>query len=512
MFLHKRMAVCLPLYQSVKKIILQEELIKKDDLVVVAVSGGADSLSLLVLLNMLRKEAHLPFSLHVAYLDHGLRGENAVRESRFVRLEAKKLGLPCTVGRVKAGEYKKKWNLSLEDAARRLRYSFLQQLALKLKADSIALGHNRDDQVETLLLNFLRGSGPDGLSGMSFRREAGENGVPLIRPLLNSSRKDIERFCRDRGLRPCFDETNLDPRYLRNKIRREVLPYLEKNVNPNLRAGLFRLSRLLALDKDFWGLVAEDRLAASILEEKPGRLVLDRESLAGEHEALQGRMLRLAVSRLLGSIPREADYSRTRAALALINKEKPRGVVLFPGGMEVSRSYQKVILQRVFSGKNRNPKKFFPVLLPVPGEVSAGPEGIIFRAKLSSPADLVWPPDGKKEAYLDFDRVLELSLSKRLQSGGDKDAAALIIRTRKPGDRFYPLGSPGKKKLKDYFIDRKISWEIRDLIPLVIAGDEIIWVAGTQISHLCRITKDTKRAVVLSLEPGLSFQARDANF
>ncbi len=497
------MVVFSPLYKSVKKIILQEELIKKDDLVVVAVSGGADSLSLLVLLNMLRKEANFPFSLHVAYLDHGLRGKNAVRESRFVRLEAKKLGLPCTVGRVKAGEYKKRWRLSLEDAARHLRYRFLQQLALKLKADSIALGHNRDDQVETLLLNLLRGTGPDGLSGMKLRRETGENGVPLIRPLLNSSRKEIERFCRDRGLKPRFDETNLDPRYLRNKIRRDILPYLEKNVNPNLRVGLFRLSLLLALDKDFWGLIAEDRLAASILEEKPGRLVLDREILVGEHEALQGRMLRLAVSRLLGSIPREVDYSRTRAALALVNKKKPRGVVLFPGGMEISRSYQKVILQRAFSGKNGNLKKFFPVLLPVPGEVSAGSEGIIFQARLSSPEDLVWPPDEKKEAYLDFDRVLDLSSLKGVHTSEDKGAAALIVRTRRPGDRFYPLGAPGKKKLKDYFIDRKISWEMRDLIPLVVAGDEIVWVSGMQISHLCRITKDTKRAVVLSFEPGL---------
>ncbi len=503
----------LPLYQSVKKIVLQEQLIKKDDLVIVAVSGGADSLSLLTILNLLRSEKDISFSLHVAHLDHGLRGESAAGDARFVRLEAKKLGLPCTVGKVKVREYQKRWSLSPEDAARHLRYRFLQQLAHKLRADSIAVGHNRDDQVETILLNFLRGTGPDGLAGMKLKREMGKNGVFLIRPLLSSSRKEIDRFCHDSGLRPRLDETNQDQYYLRNKIRLDVLPYLEKNVNPNLREGIFRLSRLLTTDKDFWERMAEDRLDAGILEEMTGCLVLDRNILAGEQEALQGRILRLAVSRLLGSIPREVDYHRTKAVLDLVNKKKPRGVVKFPGGMEISRNYERLFLRSSFSGKNWAFQPFFPVLLPVPGEISTGQDGIMLKARLSRPSDLVWPPDEKQEAYLDLNRVLEL-ISPKSSSAGEKTGfATLLVRSRKPGDRFYPLGAPGAKKLKDFFIDRKIPWEVRDLIPLVIAGNEIIWVAGVQISHLCRISEDTKQAVVLSLflDCGSSVE-KDGNF
>ncbi|NLX91612.1 MAG: tRNA lysidine(34) synthetase TilS [Firmicutes bacterium] len=488
-----------PFYESVKKVIINEQLIKKDDKVVVAVSGGADSLSLLILLNRLRSEPGFSFNIHVAHLNHGLRGESAARDAQFVRLTAKRFGLPCTVGRVKAGEYKKRWGLSPEDAARRLRYRFLQQVALKIRADSIAVGHNRDDQVETVLLNILRGTGPDGLTGMKLRRDMKKSGVILIRPLLNFSRREIENFCRESGFNPRLDETNLDPRYLRNKIRKDVIPYLEKNVNPKLKEGLLRLSRLLTLDKDFWDHFVEDRFKTVVLEEKPGCLLLDRRLFAREHEALQGRMLRLAVSRLLESVPRGVDYRRIRAALDLVNKNKPRGAVFFPGGMALIRDYEKVILQTDFSGENCHLERFFPVLLPVPGEVSIGAQSIVLRARLSRPGNLAWPPDEKKEAYLDFDRVVELSSGKGPLAAEEKDIA-LQVRTRMPGDRFYPLGAPGKKKLKDYFIDRKISWKERDAIPLVVAGDEIIWVAGRQISHLCRITGETKKILILSLE------------
>lgn len=501
LFFRKRMSFISPFYESVKKVIFNEQLIKKDDKVVVAVSGGADSLSLLILLNRLRLEPGFSFNIHVAHLNHGLRGESAARDAEFVRLTAKQLGLPCTVGKVKAGDYKKRWGLSPEDAARHLRYRFLQQLALKIKADSIAVGHNRDDQAETILLNFLRGTGPDGLTGMKLRRDVGKGGILLIRPLLNFSRREIEKFCRESGFSPRFDETNLDPHYLRNRVRKDVLPFLEKAINPKLKEGLLRLSRLLTLDKDFWDHFVEERFKSVILEERPGCLVLDRGLLVREHEALQGRMLRFAVSRLLGSIPRGVDYRRIRAVLDLVNKDKPRGAVFFPGGIVLSRDYEKVILQTDFSGESCHLEQFFPVLLPVPGEVSIGAKGTVLRARLSRPGDLDWPPDEKKEAYLDFDRVLELSSQKGLPAGGEKDAA-LLVRTRMPGDRFYPLGAPGKKKLKDYFIDRKISWKERDRILLVVAGNEIIWVAGRHISHLCRITGDTKEVVILSLESG----------
>jgi len=498
------------LYRSVRRTVLQNGLIEKGDLIIVAVSGGADSLSLLHVLNRLSQESRFSFSLHVAHLDHGLRGARARRDADFVRSEAKRLGLPCSVGRVKAGELKKELGLSPEDAARRLRYRFLEQLALRRHAGLVAAGHNRDDQAETLLLNLFRGTGPDGLSGMELRRELGRgSGVFLIRPLLGVSRNEIDGFCRDNGLRPCFDRTNLDLHYLRNMIRRRVIPFLEENVNPNLREALDRLSQLQALDRDYWNRVAAARLAEVVLEESQDYLVLDLGLLSGDHEALQGRVLRLAIRQLLGSVPRRVSYMRMQELLGLAGGQKPGGTVVFPGLMEITRRYNRLLFrrkatwgaaaapelnlapdsaERCVSGDYLASQEFAPVLLSLPGDVRAGGdrEGKVFQARFIRPEEIVWPADPGKKVYLDLDKVNEIG------------ANQLLIRTRKPGDLFYPLGAPGKKKLKDYFIDRKLPREIRDNIKLVISGKEIIWVVGCEISHLVRVTEDTKHVLMLS--------------
>ncbi|MGI5881626.1 MAG: tRNA lysidine(34) synthetase TilS [Dethiobacteria bacterium] len=492
-----------PLYLSVKKTILQEQLINKGDRVVIAVSGGADSLSLLILLNRLRREPDLPFSLHVAHLDHGLRGKSAAGDAKFVRRMAKKLGLPCSVGIVQAEHYKRSRGLSLEDAARQLRYGFLEQLAARVGANCIVVGHNRDDQVETVLLNFLRGSGPDGLAGMNYSRKIGESGVALVRPLLNIKRREIEEFCWRYGFRPRLDETNKDPRFLRNRIRKEILPLLEKVVNPRLREGIFRLSQLFSLDRDCWEQITTDRLLAIQREGGPDSLTIDRQLFLGEHASLQGRIIRLVVKKLLGSIPREVGFHRIQATLDLINREKPRGAVHFPHGLIITRDYQKIkaFLPAVHREEKRSRQGCQTTFLPIPGEVGiAGYPHVILRASLSEACALVWPPDEERVAYLDFDKVFGLaSAGEGLPPGGNNDMV-LLVRRRQPGDRFYPLGAPGRKKLKDFFINHKISWRKRDFIPLVIAGEEIVWVVGRQISHLCRITEDTKKVIVLSLE------------
>ena len=492
------------LYRSVRKEILQRNLIDRNDLIIVAVSGGADSLSLLHILNQLSKEAGFSFSLHVAHLDHGLRGNQARRDADFVRSEAKKLSLPCTVGLVKADRFIKELGLSPEDGARRLRYRFLEQLASRLQARYVAAGHNRDDQAETLLLNLLRGTGPDGLAGMEYRRDLGQSGAFLIRPLLNTSRKEIDCFCRDRGLHPRFDRTNMDLRYLRNKVRRSVIPFLEKSVNPNLREGLFRLSRLQTLDRSYWTDIAAERLGAAVLEESPGYLILNLDVLAREHEALLGRILRLAISRLCGGVPRQAGYIHMQALLDVVKKNTPRGTVSFPGIMEIRRSYHKLIFTSATPEKNQAANQFTTVLLTIPGEARIDWLDKVLEGRLCSPGDLLWPPDMKKIAYLDYDRVLSLcssaSATDTLTGGERQDAAPrLLARSRASGDRFYPLGAPGSKKLKDFFIDRKIPMEERDDILLVLAGKEIVWIVGYEISQLCRITEATVCTLCLSL-------------
>ncbi len=485
---------------KVKEVILREHLIEENDLLIVAVSGGADSLSLLHVLNEIKLHGTVAFSLHVAHLNHGLRGKKAREDADFVRRVAAKMGLPCTIGEVNAETFRRRRGLSTEDAARRLRYRFLGQLAKRIAAASVAVGHNRDDQVETLLLNFLRGTGPDGLTGMRYSRKLGDDRVNLIRPLLEISREEINLYCREHDLAPRLDETNLDVRFKRNKIRLELLPYLEKEFNVNLRRALLRLSNILTLDRDYMEDAARKRLESIIFKEEPHCLALDAKALAGEHQALQGRILRQAVRRLLGGVPREIGHDHIRSMVNLCLEGAPHGMLHLPWGLRASRSYDNLML---YYREPLRPKVFTPFRIKVPGRADLPGTSMALAAEVVSPRELVWPPDREKEAYLDHDRVLQLAARSKAGKGqageGEEEGLVLTVRPRQPGDRFYPLGAPGKRKLKNYFINQKVPRGERDHVPLVVAGEEIIWVVGKQVSQLCRITERTERVLVFRL-------------
>ncbi|HAP31851.1 MAG TPA: tRNA lysidine(34) synthetase TilS, partial [Firmicutes bacterium] len=424
----------LELRSRVQELVLREHLIEKGDMVVVAVSGGADSLALLHVLNALKGEQSCSFSLYVAHLNHGLRGQAAREDAAFVRAEARRLGLPCITVEVDTRAFSHKHALSLEDGARRLRYRFLLQLARRIGAACVAVGHQCDDQVETLLLNFLRGTGLDGLTGMKYKRSLDE-GISLIRPLLEISREEIERYCRASGLTPRQDESNLSTEYTRNKIRLQLLPLLEREYNPGVRRGLQRLSRLLLLERDFLEKSAAAGLFRLLFKEDEDYLVLDGKGLLQEHGAMQGRILRLAVRRLSGAVPLEMGQLHLRMILKLLGEGSPHGVIHLPGGLRVSRSYDSLTLFY------RTPPRaragcFAPLSLTVPGQVVFPGTNLSLQAGLFAPEGLRWPPDGKKEAYLDFERVLLLLRGKEakacLPAGGPVE---LLVRTRLSGDR-----------------------------------------------------------------------------
>ncbi|NMB40637.1 MAG: tRNA lysidine(34) synthetase TilS [Firmicutes bacterium] len=496
------------LQERIKKTIFEEQLINDGDRIIAAVSGGADSLSLLYILNEIRQEKSISFSLHVAHLNHGLRGKQARGDAEYVRQEAEKAGLPCTVGIADTIAFGRRHKLSIEDAARRLRYRFLEQLSLRIGATGIAVGHNRDDQAETLLLNLLRGTGLDGLSGMKFKRKMKTGTHTLIRPLLGISRSDIEKYCRHKKLSPRLDATNRDTRFLRNKIRLELLPFLEKEYNPNIRKGLEQLSYLLTQDRNFLQGAALRRLNRIILkEEAASHLELDLKTLVDEHAAMQGRILRLAFQRLLGAIPREVGYRHIQAVLKLCREGPPHGTLDLPSGLKIARSYNTLEIVCGKSTKHSRTEDLSPFYLAVPGEKAIPGHNFFLQAAVLSPESLSWPPEQQREAYLDYDQAAKLAGAANVApgivtSGSNKDSLLLFVRPRREGDLFYPLGAPGRKKLKEYFIDQKIPLKKRDQIPLVLAGDHIIWIAGKQISHDCRVTDDTKKVLVLKLTPG----------
>lgn len=447
-------------------------LLEAEDCVLVAVSGGPDSLCLLHLLSRLAPRLRL--SLVVAHLNHGLRPE-AEAEAEVVRRLAARWTLPFEYRSVSVPAFKAGRKLTEEEAARILRYRFLLEAAQKHGAGKIALGHQRDDQAETVLFNILRGTGPDGLAGILPRRPLGP--VQLVRPLLEVTRREIERYCAVHGLKPVIDGSNLQAGYTRNRIRLELLPYLEEKYNPRVRDSLAGLAALAAADRAYLG-AAADKEFHSLAEVRGGRLLLQRRNLLALPEALQGRVARRALAYCL---PGKTIGRRQVRQLLDAARGGPGGTVDLPGGARLLRSGDHLLLgpARVFQETALVSRP-----LRVPGETVL-PGGGVIRARFAEPGELTWPPS-PQQAYLDYDSL----------------PGILSVRSRWPGAYFHPQGAPGGKKLKKFFIDCRMPRGERARHPLVVAGENVIWVAGLRIAHPFRVTGKTERVLVLEYQPG----------
>ncbi|MGI9952051.1 tRNA lysidine(34) synthetase TilS [Moorellaceae bacterium AZ2] len=451
---------------KVRRTINRYGLLDRGDKVVVGVSGGPDSLALLCCLLELRDEYGI--SLHVAHLNHLLRDEAAAREAAFVCRLAEGFGLPATVAARDVRAYQREHRLSLEEAAREVRYSFLREVAAKVGARKIAVGHQADDQAETVLLNLLRGSGLAGLKAMVPYREG------IIRPLLFVGRAEIEAYCREKGLKPCWDLTNWDTVYRRNKIRHELIPLLAREYNPAVVPALARTAALLAEENELLEEMARQGLAQIMLERGPASLLVDREAFLGLAPALQRRILRTAALEL-GS---GAEFEHVEALREIIRAGT--GTLTLPKGLQVWVEEGRVHFSR--PGQREMEAPVFSYPLRVPGVTPLPEIGRAIRAEvLPPPARVVAPPH---EAWLDREKV----------------QGPLMVRNWRPGDRFSPLGMKGSKKLQDLFVDAGIPAAERRRLPVVVAGENIIWVAGVRIGENYKITAATKEALHLVLE------------
>lgn len=465
------------MYRQVKRTVQQYKMLQAGETVLVGVSGGPDSLCLLHMMKELAAE--MDFSLHVAHLNHGIRGETAADDASFVREAAAEMGLPCTVHRVDTKEYGKLLKISVQDAARRLRYKFFKETAAAVGAAKVALGHHRDDLVETVILNFLRGTGLNGLAGIRPVRRM-EDGLIIVRPLIGLSRQEIEDYCRCCSLHPRIDESNLKALYQRNKVRLELIPYLEQEFNPNLMERVAALAETISLDQDYLNSEAHKALAALAREEGESHISLDREVLLDLPEALQRRVLRLALARLRGGDLRGVEHKHITSLVDLMQGEGYRCCHL-PYGLQATCDYDQFCLSRRTASAAR---RIRPVNLKIPGATVIAETGEVIRAEIASAENLRWPPVSRREGYLDYDRLQK----------------PLTVCSRWSGARFHPLGLSGTKKLKDYLIDEKVPREKRDLLPLVVSGSEIAWVAGLQVAHPFRVTEETKTVLILRLE------------
>lgn len=273
------------------------QLISAHDHILVAVSGGTDSLVLLHFLQNLAAAKQL--TLTVAHFNHQIRGANAMRDAEFVQAYATKNHLPCSLGMKDVPAYAKEHSLSLEDAARICRYQFLKQTGQDVGATKIALAHNHNDQTETIIMRFLRGTGSKGLCGMPETRLL--DGIPLIRPLLSTLRTEIETYAQENGLTAQHDETNDETIFMRNKLRHLIIPSL-KEINPNLDETISRMAEILTDEEHYWEYLSTKTYENIVITTKPNEIKLDSRSLHDQPKALQRRVIRKAIELLQGSL------------------------------------------------------------------------------------------------------------------------------------------------------------------------------------------------------------------
>lgn len=450
----------------VRDTIRRHKMFRSGDTVVVAVSGGADSVALLHVLHSLHEYR---LSLIVAHFNHMLRGTESDDDEQFVRTIAADHGLPFVVGRYAVDEFAEREGLSLEEAGRLCRYRYFDEIAAKHRAAVVVLAHHADDQAETVLMRLLRGSGATGLRGMSPKSNDGK----YVRPLLSVSRHQIERYLAERGLTFRTDSSNCDLSFLRNRIRHELLPTLE-TYNPAVRELLTATADALAADE----MVLEEFCHAafdSMADVQPDRVGLPVQRLRNEPQALRMRLYRRALALVRGDL-RRIGRRHLNAIDSLVHDRKPHLSLDLPDGTSIGRRYDNLFISAA-------------------GDLS---KVLIGECVIGGPGTFSW--NGYVVTVMAVDAA-ELSVPGPWKCCFDGEAAPFpwTVRSFRNGDRFVPFGMTGHKKVKDYFIDQKISREKRLKTPLLFSGADLLWVIGLRRSALAPVTAATRSVITVDV-------------
>jgi tRNA(Ile)-lysidine synthase len=452
-------------------------MISSGDKVLVAVSGGPDSVCLLYLLKEMQESFR--FDLSIAHMDHMARGEESTGDARFVEELGKKLGLPTFVERMDVRKEKENLKTSFQEAGRILRYRFFESTLQRTGATRLALGHTADDQVETFLLNLLRGSGLKGLAGMPQTRGA------VIRPLIDCTRTEVEIYLASKNLAYRVDASNAGNKYLRNRIRHELLPVL-KTFNPKIASNLQETAKLIRDDDQ----CLEDQARFLYLEmanplAQGAGVELDREKFNQQSPAYQKRLVRQAICQVQGDL-RRITAKHIQNIIELFDDSRVGNEIHLPGQLVAIGGYEGVRFRKSTGSRSRDVHNGIAGLnsteLLIPGDTPIGDTGLNLHTKFLASNDWKEPEMSSDRAFLDF----------------DKTGPSIQARFFMPGDRFVPLGMTGRKKLKSFFIDEKIPREQRDSIPILTTGKgDIIWVYGKRISENFRVTEKTRKILFI---------------
>lgn len=470
--------------ENIEEILNNECGLVKDRPIIVGVSGGPDSLCLMETL----RQAGYP--LVVAYFDHQLRPESSL-DARMVEKTATRLMLACIIDGADVRSYADENKMSIEEAARTLRYRFMFDLARRRNAQAVAVGHTADDQVETVLMHFLRGSGIAGLKGMSYRSiiKVFDPEIPVVRPLLDLWREETVLYCAVNGLRPHYDSSNDSLNFQRNRIRHLLIPNLE-SYNSKFRETILRMSQSLKGDYAFMMETLENTWRETVIAMDEDVITFESDLLSKYSLGLQRNLVKHAMQTLRPGV--DISFSVLERAATMINSGAHSTRVDLKAGLRMFRESNLIYIctldaELPFDLWPQMPDSSSSITIVTAGQAALAGGWKLNCERWRLPA-LAWEQAERNEdqfqVWLDAERLPE----------------SFELRARRPGDYFMPLGMDGhSQKLSDFFVNEKIPQRARERWPLLCMGDEIIWVPGYRPSHTYRLTGSTRNIIYFSM-------------
>jgi tRNA(Ile)-lysidine synthase len=475
-----------PLIQSVEKTLFEFRMLQSKDKVLVAVSGGPDSVALLHVL--LALQTKFDIQLGVGHLDHGLRPSAAGKDAAFVATLSNKAGLPSHVETADVRGLHHQQKGSLEALGRKARYHFFDRIARKFGYNKIALGHHADDNAELILMNLFRGSGLLGLSGIPPVRDH-----RFIRPLIEQPREHLMNFLQDIRANFVLDATNKDLRFLRNRIRHELMPGLVHRYNPNLVDTLNRTAAIFRAEED-WLTQTSERVFNTLAVSDAHDVRMPVSNLLENHVAIQRRTIRRAIEHIKGNL-KSVTLQHIDAVLRLCRERSSNQYLRLPGGLAAQaqpEGYLRISGTSSLPAFRPNPRTattpIYKVSLPHPDKNTRtvtikelGATLVMGCIPLESIGKLT--SAGQHTAFFDMDKL----------------TFPLLLRNSRPGDRFVPLGMQGTQKVKDFFINNKIHREVRWKTPVLVSNNAIVWIVGHRIDERAKVTQQTRNVLKIEL-------------
>jgi tRNA(Ile)-lysidine synthase len=457
------------LVSTVRETMQRYRMVSPRDTILAAVSGGPDSVCMFHVLLDLREE--MGFDVKVAHLDHQFRGEESRRDADFVAELADRFGVECFTHEENVPRFLMSNAMSAQDAARVLRYQFLVKTSKLEYCQRIATGHNADDQAETVIMRVLRGAGPDGLAGIPPKREG-----TIIRPILACWRSEIEEYLREHDLPFRTDDSNLESKYLRNEVRNDLLPLLER-YNPRIRRSLAGLATMMADVSAHFDRLTDAALPEVLKTARVGQFVLDSEKLAGYDEALRRSIFRRAFEALRPDLPPLASQ-HVEQLLRMTRRGDVGASVELPSGARARTEHGSLVLSH-----GEGPPQAEERALEVPGQATFADAGLSLTAELLPRSELGYCPTEANEDLALFD--------------WDEIGSSLTVRSRREGDRFQPFGMEGTQSLKELLINAKVAFSFRASVPLLCDEAGILWVVGMRRSARAPVTEDTRTVLAV---------------